>query len=138
LIKAYQKNYGIDKKVCSCSGSETGDLDLAALELPSQLLLESSDLDSVEVRIGPVEFVVLFLGEFEELSVESPLQSPLHFLLVLGTALRVFSADVAAQRLRTSEEFVALIASKLFLIFVDINQIESIVLDLHFPVPRLR
>ena len=123
--------------MCSCSGSETGDLDLAALELPSQLLLESSDLDSVEVCIDAVEFVVLFLGEFQELSVESPLQSSLHFLLVLGTALRVFSADVAAQRLRTSEEFVALIASKLFLIFVDINQIESVVLDLHFPVLRL-
>ena len=42
--------------------------------------------------------------------------SSLHLSLVLSAALWMLSADVAAQRLRASEQFVALVALELVLI----------------------
>jgi len=83
--------------------------------LPSQLFFESSDLDSVQLCLGTVEFDVLLFGQLEELPVERSLLSSLHLSLVLGTALWVLSADVAAKRLGTSEKLIALLALELFL-----------------------
>ena len=71
--------------------------------MPSQLFFESSDLDSVQLCFGTVEFDVLLFGQLEELPVERSLLSSLHLALVLGAALWVLSADVATKRLGASE-----------------------------------
>lgn len=107
------------------SWSESRDLELSALKLPSELLFESSNLDAVELCVRTVQLEVLLLGQFQKLPVECPLLSSLHLSLVLSAALGMLSADVAAQRLRTSEQLVALIALELLLKLIGgFNQIK--------------